>query len=75
MAGPTSDPAARVRGFFERSDQGHIDLPRAREGGFGGGLFSVFVGADPQAWLTGWASSTSALAPTSTERSSRTRGG
>jgi membrane dipeptidase len=36
-------------GFFERTDQGHIDLPRAREGGFGGGLFSVYVAADPQA--------------------------
>jgi membrane dipeptidase len=31
------------RSFFARSDQGHIDLPRAREGGFGGGLFAVFV--------------------------------
>ncbi|MDP9381083.1 MAG: dipeptidase [Chloroflexota bacterium] len=31
------------RSFFERSDQGHIDLPRAREGGFGGGFFAVFV--------------------------------
>jgi membrane dipeptidase len=47
MAGPLAE---KVRTFFERGDQGHIDLPRAREGGFGGGLFSVFVGADPQAW-------------------------
>jgi membrane dipeptidase len=31
------------RSFFERSEQGHLDLPRAREGGFGGGLFAVFV--------------------------------
>jgi membrane dipeptidase len=46
-AGPFAE---KVRNFFERSDQGHIDLPRACEGGFGGGLFSVFVGADPQAW-------------------------
>ena len=37
------------RSFFERADQGHVDLPRAREGGFGGGLFSVYVGADPTA--------------------------
>jgi len=29
--------------FFARSEQGHIDLPRAREGGFGGGFFAVFV--------------------------------
>jgi membrane dipeptidase len=28
------------RSFFERSDAGHIDLPRAREGGFGGGFFA-----------------------------------
>ena len=39
------------RPFFERTDQGHIDLPRAREGGFAGGLFSVYVGADPNAAL------------------------
>lgn len=40
-------------GFFDRSDRGHIDLPRAREGGFGGGFFAVFVpperSADPPA--------------------------
>ncbi|MBA3473813.1 MAG: membrane dipeptidase, partial [Rubrobacter sp.] len=29
--------------FFERSDQGHLDLPRAREGGFGGGFFAVWI--------------------------------
>ena len=40
---------ATGRPFFERSDQGHIDLPRAREGGFAGGLFSIFVAANPQA--------------------------
>lgn len=34
------------RSFFERSDQGHIDLPRAREGGLGGGFFSVYI-VDP----------------------------
>jgi membrane dipeptidase len=38
-----------ARSFFERSEHGHIDLPRAREGGFGGGLFSIYVAADPQA--------------------------
>lgn len=31
------------RGFFERGEKGHIDLPRAREGGLGGGFFAVFV--------------------------------
>ena len=31
------------RSFFERSDDGHIDLPPAREGRFGGGMFAVCV--------------------------------
>jgi membrane dipeptidase len=31
------------RSFFERSDTGHVDLPRAREGGLGGGFFAVYV--------------------------------
>ena len=31
------------RSFFERSEKGHIDLPRAREGGLIGGLFAVFT--------------------------------
>lgn len=31
------------RSFFERSAHGHIDLPRAEAGGFGGGFFAVFV--------------------------------
>lgn len=31
------------RSFFERSDEGHIDLPRAREGGLAGGFFAIFV--------------------------------
>lgn len=29
--------------FFTESDTGHIDLPRARKGGLGGGFFAVFV--------------------------------
>lgn len=29
--------------FFERHDEGHIDLPRARQGGLAGGFFAVFV--------------------------------
>ncbi|WP_417669565.1 dipeptidase [Roseibium sp.] len=33
----------RETSFFERSTQGHVDLPRAREGGFAGGLFAMFV--------------------------------
>lgn len=31
------------RSFFERSEKGHIDLPRAREGGLGGGFFAVLA--------------------------------
>ncbi|MGI9050806.1 MAG: dipeptidase [Rubrobacteraceae bacterium] len=36
------------RGFFERSKVGHIDLPRAVEGGFGGGFFACFAPPDPE---------------------------
>lgn len=36
------------RSFFERSEQGHIDLPRAREGGLAGGFFAIFVPAPPE---------------------------
>src|SRR5260370_1378292 len=35
------------RSFFTRSHKGHIDLPRAREGGLGGGFFAVFVPSNP----------------------------
>lgn len=34
------------RSFFDRANDGHIDLPRAREGGLGGGFFAVYI-ADP----------------------------
>lgn len=33
----------KPRPFFKRTDQGHTDLPRMREGGYGGGFFAVFV--------------------------------
>jgi membrane dipeptidase len=33
----------KARSFFERTAEGHIDLPRMREGGFSGGFFAVFV--------------------------------
>ena len=39
------------RGFFERSGRGHLDLPRAREGGFGGGFFACWAPPDP---ASGW---------------------
>ena len=29
--------------FFERNGKGHLDLPRAREGGFGVGFFAVWI--------------------------------
>ena len=35
------------RNFFERSDYGHIDLPRAIEGGLAGGFFAVWIPPDP----------------------------
>lgn len=31
------------RSFFEETAIGHIDLPRARKGGFAGGFFAIFV--------------------------------
>lgn len=31
------------RSFYERSTHGHIDLPRARAGGLGGGFFAVYI--------------------------------
>jgi membrane dipeptidase len=37
------------RSFFERGTSGHLDLPRAREGGFAGGFFAVYVTPDPAA--------------------------
>jgi len=30
------------RDFFTQSSQGHIDLPRAQQGGFAGGFFAIF---------------------------------
>jgi len=33
----------KPRPFFKRTDQGHTDLPRMREGGYAGGFFAVFV--------------------------------
>lgn len=34
---------AKERSFFEESQYGHIDLPRARKGSFVGGFFAMFV--------------------------------
>jgi membrane dipeptidase len=35
------------RSFFERSEHGHIDLPRAREGGLIGGIFAIYTPPPP----------------------------
>jgi membrane dipeptidase len=51
------------RSFFQRGTDGHIDLPRAREGALGGGFFAVYIhdpvnverertGADPEAAMS-----------------------
>jgi membrane dipeptidase len=40
------------RTFFERSEVGHLDLPRAREGGFGGGIFACWTPPDPESSWT-----------------------
>lgn len=37
-----AEPGAE-RSFLERSERGHVDLPRAREGGLGGGFFAIFT--------------------------------
>lgn len=33
--------------FLDGGSSGHIDLPRARRGGFGGGMFAMFVPSEP----------------------------
>jgi membrane dipeptidase len=38
----------KERSFFTRSEEGHLDLPRAREGGFAGGFFAVFIPPPPE---------------------------
>ena len=40
-------PDGKPRSFFESSDHGHLDLPRAQKGGFVGGFFAVWVSPDP----------------------------
>ena len=38
-----SEPDGGAASFLDGDGAGHLDLPRAREGGFAGGLFAVFV--------------------------------
>ena len=40
------------RSFFTHSENGHIDLPRARQGGFAGGFFAIFSPDFSQAQLS-----------------------
>jgi membrane dipeptidase len=35
--------ANAVAAFLQGEDKGHLDLPKARKGGFAGGLFAIFV--------------------------------
>jgi membrane dipeptidase len=35
--------SGHLRDFFEAGEYGHIDLPRARQGGMGGGFFAIFT--------------------------------
>lgn len=35
--------------FFSRNEQGHLDLPRAREGGLAGGFFAIFTPSKTEA--------------------------
>lgn len=35
--------ADQERSFLERSDEGHLDLPRALDGGMAGGFFAIFT--------------------------------
>jgi membrane dipeptidase len=35
--------ADAVTAFLKGEDKGHLDLPKARKGGFAGGLFAIFV--------------------------------
>ena len=51
-----SPERGKGRSFFTRSEIGHMDLPRARQGGLAGGFFGIFVPA-PTGFATGVADS------------------
>ncbi|MCA1667255.1 MAG: dipeptidase [Thermomicrobia bacterium] len=57
---PGREPGTE-RDFFARSERGHIDLPRAKEGGLGGGFFAVFVPGKRPAAATDFTSFASAF--------------
>ena len=39
--------------FFTEMEDGHIDLPRSKKGGFAGGFFAIFVPNQQMAVKTG----------------------
>ncbi len=41
------------RSFLERNEVGHLDLPRAREGGLVGGFFAIFTSSPDWEWVPG----------------------
>lgn len=43
LTGIGFNPLPNGRSFFEETDNGHVDLPRARKGGLAGGFFAVFI--------------------------------
>lgn len=43
ILGRKGEAGGEERSFFTRSEIGHIDLPRAQEGGLGGGFFAVYI--------------------------------
>ncbi|HKP53145.1 MAG TPA: dipeptidase [Chloroflexia bacterium] len=53
--------------FFSGGGGGHIDLPRARQGGFGGGFFAIFVPADPGETLQAMAAAAEGSLPPALE--------
>ncbi|WP_232688435.1 dipeptidase [Halobacterium zhouii] len=42
----SDEDGSRERSLFESTERGHLDLPRAREANFGGGLFAIFAPND-----------------------------
>ena len=45
-------PEGEGRDFFVQSERGHLDLPRAQQGGLAAGFFAIFTPAPAQAQIT-----------------------
>ncbi|MGH2345444.1 MAG: dipeptidase, partial [Chloroflexota bacterium] len=54
--------------FFDRTPNAQLDLPRAREGGFGGGFFAVFVPGSEEESAPGVSAADAAMAAFSEKR-------